>query len=135
MKKNIIIILNGLLVLSILILIIIIYNNSSSSGIRKPSDYSYLVYTLKNKNEYMVRGNKDFYNGEDIVIPSEYNNLPVTTIEDEAFSGWQSLQNITFPETITHIGRSAFNNSGVTKLTFPEGLERIDDNAFCNCLD
>jgi BspA type Leucine rich repeat region (6 copies) len=50
------------------------------------------------------------YHGSDTVvaIPSTLNELPVTSIGDEAFSGCGSLTLLSIPNTITNIGDGAF---------------------------
>lgn len=53
------------------------------------------------------------------------------------FSGCSSLKSLTIPSSVTHIGGSAFAESGLTSLTLPESLQEIDGSAFykCNGLD
>ena len=45
-----------------------------------------------------------------IVIGSEYNGLPVTSISASAFSGKHKLVSVVIPDTITSIGNNAFYN-------------------------
>lgn len=44
----------------------------------------------------------------DIVIPSKYEDKPVTVIWANAFNGYTSLKSITIPESVTSIGDDAF---------------------------
>ena len=44
----------------------------------------------------------------DIVIPSKYEDKPVTVIWANAFNGYTSLKSITIPESVTSIGGDAF---------------------------
>ena len=44
----------------------------------------------------------------DIVIPSKYEDKPVTVIWANAFNGYTSLKSITIPESVTSIGEDAF---------------------------
>ena len=44
------------------------------------------------------------------VIPSLYNNLPVTSIGNSAFRGCTKLTSVTFPNCVTSIGSIVFYN-------------------------
>ena len=69
-----------------------------------------------------------------VVIPSTYNNLPVTSIGDEAFSDCSRLTGITIPDSVTYIGNSAFDNcSKLTNVVIGNGVTYIDYWAFDNC--
>lgn len=77
---------------------------------------------------------KEFYgcdNLQEVVVVIENG---VKTIKDEAFCNCLSLPSITFPETLTSIGKGAFgNNYALTSLMFPDGLTSIGDLAFSSC--
>ena len=53
-----------------------------------------------------------------IVIPSVYNDLPVTGIATEAFAGCEFITEVTIPESITSLGRSAFACPQLTRVNF-----------------
>ncbi len=75
-----------------------------------------LMYTLRDDGQaYGV-----FFEGDAtcIVIPSTYEEKPVTRIEDRAFARCRSLRSLTIPESVTGIGRAA--------LRVCENLEEIN---------
>ena len=46
------------------------------------------------------------------------------------FSGCSALKSVDLPSSVKTIGSMAFNNSGITSIELPEGLETIEQNAF-----
>lgn len=56
-----------------------------------------------------------------------------TAIEENAFFGAASLQEVIIPEGTTTIGSMAFANSGITEITLPDSLESIAADAFSGC--
>lgn len=70
-----------------------------------------LAYTLKyNGTEYEVSGIGDCIDA-DIVVPSEYEGLPVTAVASSAFASKSNITSVTIPESVTSVGRYAFQYS------------------------
>ena len=58
----------------------------------------------------------------------------LTTIDENAFSGCDSLTNVTLPHGITTIGYAAFRYCGnLTSINLPDGLITIEPYAFYEC--
>lgn len=90
-------------------------------------------------NTYSVTGTGTTTD-KDIVIPSTYNNLPVTSIGRSSFSNCSNLTSITIPSSVTSIGQDAFACcSSLTSVTISNSTTCIvsdviiGDNAFYGC--
>ena len=72
----------------------------------------------------------------DVVIPSEYNGLPVTEIAPLVFWNSHYLKSLTIPATVTYIREYAFTGcKNLEKVVFDEEsqLKTIGGCAFANC--
>jgi len=76
------------------------------------------------------------YAGSDgtVIIPSNINFLPVTSIGDFAFIDCFILTSVTIPNGVTSIGEDAFYNCYfLASVTIPNGVTNIEDGAFIDC--
>lgn len=65
----------------------------------------------------------------DVVIPPAILNLPVTKIEERAFSG-KGLTGVKIPNSVLYIDEHAFSNNQITRVELPASLIGIEDHAF-----
>ena len=71
----------------------------------------------------------------DIVIPSTYNSLPVSSIGEGAFEDCDDLIGVIIPDSVTVIGRAAFYScSNITSVVIPSNLTVIENAAFSGCV-
>lgn len=64
----------------------------------------------------------------ELVISNKFKSIP-----SYAFANCTSLTNITIPDSITRIGGSAFDGSGITNITIPDSVTKIEYSAFARC--
>jgi hypothetical protein len=78
-----------------------------------------IIRVDKDKQVATVIANPDNNTAESVVIPAsvtiEGKSYPVTTIGEGAFQGYESLSELTLPQTVTTIGANAF--AGCTSLS------------------
>lgn len=66
-----------------------------------------------------------------LVIPSEFDGVPVTQIGVEAFCECNSIKNVEIPNCVTSIGGAAFNKcESLESVSFSDGVKYIGRYAF-----
>jgi len=85
-------------------------------------------------DEICITGYNSYLEIENLVIPSFINNLPVTTIESNAFENCELIKEINSDKLI-FIGENAFKGCvNLTKISI-KNIESIGNNAFENCIN
>ena len=78
--------------------------------------------------------NKYLGSYSEVVIPAEYEGLPVTDINSEAFRGCTFVTSVIIPDSVFEIGSYAFYGCvGLKNVKMSSQLEHIGDYAFYNC--
>ena len=89
-----------------------------------------LEYTLNPDNKsYTVTGMGN-YEGSILIIPDEYNGLPVVKIGKSAFSGRRSITTLIIGNNVTEIEEYAFMSAGLVSVTVGRNLQTTGPNAF-----
>lgn len=74
------------------------------------------------------------FEGEELVIPSHHNGLPIITIADYGFAESNSLKSVTLPETILIIGFCAFLHcDSLQNLNIQNSVKEIHCTAIAGC--
>ncbi len=60
-------------------------------------------------------------------------NSTLETIDGFAFWCCSNLTSVEIPSTVTSLGTSAFDNTGLTEVTLPESLQTMGNYVFLNC--
>lgn len=103
-----------------------------------------LAFTLSNDGTYYsVTGAGDLGEEKEIVVPSEYNGLPVTTLETGAFRVTDEeghtysckAERIVLPNTITTIKKEGIIGSYLKSITIPASVTNIEHNGLWSCGD
>lgn len=98
----------------------------------RPGD-TLLEIALTNDGTYTVLGLGDETN-TDIVIPGKIGDIPVSSIDKDAFNAQTNLTGIKIEEGVTYIGENAFNGCiGLEYIKLPASVTSVGINAFRNC--
>ena len=85
-----------------------------------------------NKKSYSVRAKDSEAEGE-IVIPSSYEGLPVTSVGLNGFAGTK-ITSLYVPDSVATIEESAFEDcEALNEIRLGSGLVAIGENAFRRC--
>ncbi len=86
------------------------------------------TYTVSN-GEITITGSS-IVSG-DIVIPSTYNGMDITTIGDSAFFNFQLIDSVFIPATVTHIGANAFKDmTSLREVILEDGSQLVEIGEF-----
>ena len=101
----------------------------------------FISYELNETQDgYVLTGyDKDRYSeytdGVNLVIPSEYEGLPVVEIAEGALKENRYIESIVIPDTVTKIGAYAFEYlQNVRTIFVPDSVTSIGEGAFRDCL-
>lgn len=92
-------------------------------------------FTLNSDNvSYSVSLTTEGKTVSEIIIPSSYNDLPVTVLEADFAKSDTSIERVVIPGTIKSIPADSFNGcTELSEVIFNDGLLTIGDNAFKSC--
>ncbi len=96
-------------------------------GAIEAADFTY----TNNNGAIMITG----YTGPggNVTIPGTIEGLPVTSIGESAFSGLGAVTGVLLPGSVTNIGDSAFQLSGLTNFAIPDSVTHLGSAAFFAC--
>ena len=92
----------------------------------------FILYPDEEGTFYSVGG----YEGEGgtLLVPAEYDGLPVSEIGGAAFMNNGEIRSVVLPDSVKTIGEESFRNcTSLTSVTIPGGVEEIGYNAFAGC--
>ncbi len=95
----------------------------SATEIKSSHDF-FIFSKVGDRDDCVITGYKG--NDKDISIPSVIGDYSVIGIDTEAFSGCESLESVTIPDSVTHIGKGAFWDSNLQSATFLGNTSKID---------
>jgi hypothetical protein len=96
-----------------------------------------LIFELKTDSSgvqyYAVKAANEQITG-DIVIPSDYEGLPVKEVAEFGFLGCNQITSVVLPDSITEIKAQSFKDcTSIASINIPNGVTIIEDHAFHCC--
>ncbi len=128
--------------------ILLVYENSYAQTFAEENGLPYALYSDSVSYTFEVIDGIKYYisNGSatvidcdasisaSLVLPSDVNGNPVTSINTNAFYGRTQLTSVTLPEGILYIGKNAFYGcTQLNKIIIPTTTKSIGDYAFSKC--
>lgn len=94
----------------------------------------YMVFTLNSDETGYTIESCDSSIAGDVIVPAEYDGLPVTEIGDFAFQNCTGILSVELPDSVTVVGNYAFYEcSGLTRITLGKDTSIVGEEAFYNC--
>ena len=110
------------------------WDESTSEGEESLIASEGLEYTLSDDGLYYIVTGIGSCEDTELVIPSAYNNLPVTTIGDYAFEDCSGLTSVVIGDSVTKIGDGAFYNcTSLTSVVIGDSVTTIGADGFGYC--
>lgn len=109
------------------------YNYTPEKGVTwKIQELAELLFEPKN-NFYSVSG---YTNSSGIVIiPKEYNSIPVRAIDSNAFKGCEDIEILVIPDSVYSIENGSFSGcSALRTVSLPNSVTTIYGRAFNDCV-
>lgn len=103
--------------------------------IRASENENFLVSFADDKNGKKY-GRLELFEGgrfylSEAYVPTQCNGTEITTITDEAFSGFNSLEKVVVSESIKSIGKNVFKDSkNIKEIYIPASVKKIGDGSF-----
>ena len=91
-----------------------------------------LYETNEDRTEFYISG----VDSQQAVVtpPTVYSGRPVVAVLSNAFNGSQTVESITLPESVVHVGEKAFANcTGLKDIQFPSGLQEMAQGVLTGC--
>ncbi len=105
-------------------------NSESATELKKISGN--FKYQISN-DSVQITGTEEKIQGE-LVIPSEIDGLPVTSVEWDAFLNNTEMTSVILPDTLQSIKQSAFYGcTALTSVAIPANVTSIEKLAFAEC--
>lgn len=109
-------------------------NKSDSISFVKETETKYFNFVLNSQGtEYLISKSDENKLPSNIILPSEYNKLPVSGIAENGFEHAEVIS-VKVLDNIKTIGKQAFMYSTIQQIELTDSIESIDREAFYSCL-
>lgn len=96
-----------------------------------PTDLGFFTFELnEDEKSYTIYGKYPQREIKNLILPSYYNDMPITIIGENAFYNNIYMESLKLPEKLKIIKKQAFSNFHIKELEIPDSLETIEQMAF-----
>ncbi len=103
------------------------------SGTINAADFSYIQDNFNNLRELDLSGAKIAKYAGSRLPYTGLTSSPEATLPAYSLTGLTTLTTLKLPSGLKSIGKGALSGTGITELTIPNSVEKIDDYAFLRC--
>lgn len=111
----------------------IVYDDKTETGTVSGTDITYTydkqLCSLRFDGTGTLNADKSYqkYANEALTV---YVGKGITSVGKEAFKGFTKLKNVSLKDDVATVGQNAFENTAIESLTLPEGLKKVEKDAF-----
>ena len=93
-----------------------------------------LALELSHDGDYYMVIGIGTHKGKEVVIPSEYDGIPVKMIDNCAFENCTEIEKVTVPEGVEYMGNFAFGGcTALKEIVIPSTVKKLNDGMFSGC--
>ena len=122
------------LVSKILVVAMLLVSLCAFASCNTPKATGELTLELSHDGTYYTVMDIGTLTAKEVVIPAEYEGIPVKAIDNCAFENCTEITKVTIPESVVYIGTFAFGGcTALQEIAVPTSVTELKDGIFSGC--